>query len=344
MKLKAEQLSQHLSKTLLPIYIFSGDEPLIIQECSQQVHEAATQRGFVDKKIYQVETGFDWQALFESANSLSLFSTQQRIDLRIPMGKPGDKGHKALLEYSKNPNPDTLLLITFPKLEASALKSKWFKALENGGAHIQVWPLESHQFLPWLKQRAAKLQLTLSPDAFEFLASQVDGNLLAASQELEKLRLLDQEKTIDLAMIENSVGNSARYDAFQLSDSCLQGDLKRSITILQNLKLEGAEPTLILWSLSKDIRALYELLTAQHQSVPLNNAFKKQGIWPKRQKLFHQALSSHSIKSCQQLLNQAFKVDKSIKGVSTQGPWLELSLLVSIFSSPNYPLPHLASL
>ena len=328
MKLKPEHLKKHLEQKLLPIYIISGNEPLLVQEYALMIHEAAQAKGYEDKQVFQSESGFDWQHFYESANSLSLFSQLQRIDLRIPNGKPGDKGGKILLQYASQPNPDTLLLVTLPKVDGSTQKTKWFKALEQSGAHIQVWPLESHQFAPWLKQRAAQSQLTLTPTALELLSNQVDGNLLAAAQEIEKLKLLAPEGPIDEQVIENSVGNNARYDAFQLCDSALQGNAKRCMTILNNLKGEGSEPTLILWALSKDIRALHELVFAQQKGEAPNTVYKKQGIWPKRQGFFQKAMSQHSVQSCQALIHQAHNIDKSIKGVSQQDIWLELTNLV----------------
>src|SRR5690606_34729471 len=217
-KLRPEQLGAALAKQLAPIYLVSGDEPLLIQESCDQIRAAARKNGFSERELYHVETSFDWNQLLSAANSLSLFAEKKIIELRMPSGKPGDKGGKILQEYAESPAPDNLLLIITEKLDGAVQKSKWFKAVESFGQHIQVWPVTAAQLPRWIGLRLQSAGLRADSDAIDLLVSRIEGNLLAAVQEIEKLKLLADNNHINYELMASVVADSARYDVFGLAD------------------------------------------------------------------------------------------------------------------------------
>jgi len=224
MKIRPEQLQSHLSKELLAVYVISGDEPLLAQESADAVRLAARNKGFSGREVFHGEGKFDWGQLHNEANALSLFTEKKIIEVRISNGKPGDKGSKAICELCTNPNPDNLLLVILPKLERAAQNSKWVKALESSGAHIQVWPITGEQLPRWIKQRLLESNITANQQAVEILAERVEGNLLAAVQEIEKLKLLAIDGKVDAIMMSSVVADSARYNLFEFVDKVLAGD------------------------------------------------------------------------------------------------------------------------
>ena len=228
-KLRAEQLGAALTKQLASIYLVSGDEPLLIQECCDQIRAAARKNGFSERELYHVDTSFDWGQLLAAANSLSLFAEKKIIEVRMPTGKPGDKGGKILQEYAQSPAPDNLLLIVTEKLDGATQKSKWFKAIEDAGQHIQVWPVTPAQLPRWIGVRLQQSGLHADSDAIDLLASRIEGNLLAAAQEIEKLKLLATDNRISYELMASVVADSARYDVFGLTDKALHGDARAAV-------------------------------------------------------------------------------------------------------------------
>lgn len=328
MKIKPEQLAQHLKQPLAPIYILSGDEPLLAQEASDQIRNACLQQG-MQRELYHVDASFDWGDLLQSANSLSLFSEQKMLEVRIA-GKLNDAGVKALKTYKEIPASDNVLLLHFAKLEGPTKKTKWFTTLEKDTQWIEVWPIESRQMPGWLNRRLKQAGLSASQDAVEMLADRVDGNLLAASQEIEKLRLLGSDH-IDVQQIEDAVCDSARFSLFTLSDAALDGDVARCLKILTHLQAEGSEPPIVLWAIIREIRALIQLA----QSSNIENSFKQQRIWPKRQPSYKKALQRVSHKQLLPLLEQGFAVDQAIKGQSKENPWLLIQQMCLVLCGVN---------
>jgi len=327
-RLRPEQLSAALARQLAPIYLVSGDEPLLLQEACDAIRAAARTQGFSERQLYHAEASFDWGQLLAEANSLSLFADKKLIEVRIPSGKPGDKGGKALLEYAENPASDNLLLIVLPKLDGSAQKSKWFKALEDAGSFIQIWPITPAQLPRWIGQRLQQAGLKADPSALELLASRVEGNLLAAVQEIEKLKLLAPNQQVSYELMASVVADSARYDVFGLVDKALHGDARSAVKTLQGLRSEGTEPLNLLWALTRDIRALVQISQAQSQGKPFDAAARQVGIWDKRQALIQDALRRLKPNQLHQLLRKANGIDKAIKGMRTAEPWDELLDLV----------------
>ncbi len=324
MKLKPEQLKQHLSSGLAPLYLVGGDEPLLIQEACDAIRAAARREGFSERELFTVEPGFDWGTLHEAGAAMSLFSERKLIELRLPSGKPGDKGGKALVAYADQPAPDNLLLIQAGKIEASSRNTKWYKALDKAGAVIQVWPLEPRQLPGWTMRRMQGCGLQPSQEAVTLLVERVEGNLLACAQEIEKLLLLYGPRVLTVEEVANSVADSARFDIYKLVDGALQGDVARTVRIVEGLQGEGVEPVLVLWALSREIRSMASMAFEMSRGSRIEPVLAKWRVWEKRKPLVRAGLQRHSVRVWQQLLRQAADVDGVIKGVRTGNRWDEL--------------------
>lgn len=328
MRLRLEQLPSHLQNDLQRIYLVSGEEPFQLQQASQAIREKAQQSGFNDREILQVDRSFDWQQLLESANTLSLFSQQRLLELRLPSAKPGDAGSKALTAYCTNPPEDTVLLIVAGKLEKAQQNSKWFKAIEQAGTVIQIWPVESAAMPGWIENRMRSRNMQPTPDALMMLADRFEGNLLAADQELEKLRLSNGEGEVNADQVASAVSDSSRYDVFSLVDSCLLSEQKRAIRILFGLRNEGVEPILVLWALTRELRALSAMSQALSMGQSMGQVFSQYRVWEKRKKPVQNALTNHNLRRLHGLIWQSGEIDKVIKGQATGNAWDELLQLV----------------
>ncbi len=340
MKLHPDQLGAHLRRQLSPIYIVSGDEPLQVSECCDQIRSQARKQGFSERHVFHVDNSFDWSELLENANSLSLFSDKQILELRMPNGKPGDTGRKTLLEYIKNPSPDNLLLIITDRLDNAIQKSKWFKSLDQSGTFIPVWPIETGKLPDWISQRLKMDGYTASRSVLSLIAERVEGNLLAASQEIEKLKLLAKDKTIDEETVRDSVSDSARYDVFQLADVALEGNIKSCVRILGILKGEGIEAPIVLWAMAREIRLLSHLSRLKSRGLStelaIDQSARAMGFSPfilkRRRAILDKAITRHSEKNFRQMLLQTGQIDRSIKGLDKNNVWdnlLELTLFLA---------------
>lgn len=324
MRIKAEHLENELKKSLLPLYLVTGDEPLLIQEALDSVRAQCKQQGFDERKIIEVDRKFDWNSLNEEANTLSLFAEKTLTELRLGKAKPGAPGAKALQQYCDNLPDDKILLISADKLDASTLRSKWCARLEQTGAIVQIWPIGLNEMPRWISARANKVGLKLSRDAVSLLSDRLEGNLLAAQQELEKLKLLypDNSQEISAEEVLESVSDASRYDVFNLTDACLSGNAKQSAKIISHLRLEGVEVSFVLWALSKEIRLILQLSHALSKGENLPSLFKQQRIIQKRQAGLSAAAQKHKPQSLAKLLDQCKKVDDLIKGVEKGiSPW-----------------------
>lgn len=335
MKLRPDQLGAQLKRQLSPVYIVSGDEPLQVSECCDLIRGRARQQGFSERHVYHVDNAFDWSELLEAANSMSLFAEKQLLELRMPNGKPGDAGRKALLEYIGHASPDTLLLIITDRLDSATQKSKWFKALEHDGVFVSIWPIETHKLPAWIAQRLKTDGYSATSDALGLIAERVEGNLLAASQEIEKLKLLATDKRIDESTVRDAVSDSARYDVFQLADAALGGNVQQCVRVLAVLKGEGIEPPVILWMLAREIRLLSHLSRLKSRGLPTEVAIDQSArilgfsafILKRRRALLDKCIQRHTEKSFRQMLLQAGRVDRMIKGLDKNNTWDQLLTL-----------------
>ncbi|MDH3715631.1 MAG: DNA polymerase III subunit delta [Gammaproteobacteria bacterium] len=318
-----ENLAASLQSPLAPVYMISGDEPLQRQEAGDQVRAACRDAGYEERTVLLADTGFDWQQLQDFGNNLSLFATRRLLELRLS-GSPGQAGGKALQAYAAAPPEDTVLLILGPRIERKAQSSAWYRALDKSGVVVQVWPIERRRFAQWLVQRAAALGIQLSNAAAVLLAERVENNMLAAAQELEKLRLLCGAATVDEETVLRAVADSARYNVFDLADAMLGGERLRVARILQGLREEGVESVLILWSITRELRALASVSAALARGEQQDSALREAGIWPRRKALVTQALRRQG--DWQALLLDAAAADRAIKGAAPD-PWSALESL-----------------
>jgi DNA polymerase-3 subunit delta len=331
MKLNPAQLSKHLQGNLASVYAVSGDEPLLCQEACDSIRAATRQLGFSERQVFNAEANFDWGNLLQAGASLSLFADKRLLELRLPSGKPGDKGSAALLEYLARPPEDTVLLISLPKLDGSTQKTKWAKALIDGQhtQFMQIWPVDAHQLPQWIRQRLAQAGLSASQEAVEMIAVRVEGNLLAAAQEIEKLKLLASDGQVDASTVQAAVADSARFDVFGLIDAALKGEAAHALRMLEGLRGEGVEPPVVLWALARELRLLANIAQQYSQGMPLDKAFSsaRPPVWDKRRPLVSKALQRHSAARWAQLLLDAQRIDAQIKGQAPGDPWSGLSLL-----------------
>lgn len=337
MKIKPDQLKSHLqkclqTKQLSPIFVISGDEPLLSQETADAIRNTARQLEFTEREIFDIDARFDWNHVFNETNALSLFADKKILELRIANGKPGDKGSKALCELCENPSDGNLIIVILPKLEKGGYQSKWMKTLESKGVHIQVWPVSPEQLPRWINQRLTQSGINASQSAVDILAERVEGNLLAAMQEINKLNLLSLEGKIDADIMSTVVADSARYNLFSFVDKVLDGDAQSAAKALRGLENEGTEPLAILWAITRELRTLNKASLAVLAGNAKDKALKSAGVWDKRIPLFRKALSRLSPAHLRMLMHQAGAIDRGVKGLRQADIWDELTTLVLSFA------------
>lgn len=336
MRFSANQIKANLEKKLMPVYLVSGDEPLQLGESADAIRQAAKKASYENREIFTVEANFAWNGLLESANSLSIFSDRKIIDLRIPSGKPGTEGAKAIIKYCEKPPEDTLLLITAGKIAKASEKTRWFQALDKTGVVIQVWPLEGRDLLQWVQQRMQNKGLHVDQAASKILISRIEGNLLAAAQEIEKLYVLYGTKQLTEQDILDAVANNARFDVFKLVDSALVAHTERTSRILQGLKAEGVAGPVVLWALCREARTLVIIKNLIAQGETKQSAYKKNQIWSNRQKLLDSALKRLSSQHLEKILLLAAKADRQIKGETKGNSWITFMDICLLFSGVQF--------
>ncbi len=321
MRLRLEQLASHLGGDLAPVYVVSGDEPLQQGEAADAIRAAARQAGYLSREIFEADARFDWNRLQEEANALSLFAEQKIIDLRLPSGKPGTTGSKALTTYCENLPADTLLLLTVPKLP---LTSKWMKALDKAGVVIQVWPVDERQLPRWVQQRMRMAGLQAESGVAEMLAAQTEGNLLAARQEIEKLALLFGNEKISQEQAATAISDSSRFDVYSLVDAALAGKAQRCTRIIAGLAGEGIPLPVVLWALAREVRALNAMAQDIATGASVQQALGRARVWKNRIPLVSTGLKRLDARQWAELLQQCQLADATIKGAVPGNPWLLL--------------------
>lgn len=316
MKVRADQLESQLKKNLAPIYIISGDEVLLCQEAADSIRKAAQHHNIDERLRFVADAQFDWQDVINENQSLSLFSTRRMFDIQID--KMGEKHSKALAQLSQSLSEDNIILLTLPKIDARTQKAKWFTQLESQGVFVQIWPIDANRLPAWVQQRAQALDLSLTRDAASMICERGEGNLLALSQELEKLALVHgQGVQIDAEKVAESVADSSRYSIYDLSDRLLMGKTKDAMHCLHQLLGEGVEASIILWLFNREIQTLANLLQSM-QSSSFKQACQNEKIWDKRVPFYESAMSRHNKITLPYMQNYLALIDKSIKGL--EGP------------------------
>lgn len=329
MRLKPNQLTQHLNRQgLARIYLLTGDEPLQMMECADNLRQFAHRQGFIERIIFTVETGFDWDSLNQEAESLSLFASKRLLELRLSNKSPGKEGTKALINYTNNLPPDTVLLITADKIEASKQKTKWFKALDEQGIILQIWPLNRSELPRWIAERLKHYKLQATPEAINIIAERSEGHLLACAQEIEKLHLLYGSGPIDTAQILEDITDNARFQVFDWVDTVLAGNTQRCVRQLQRLQAEGIETILVNWALNREIRNLYHITYALKSGQRQEQVFKSYRIWATRQGAISHAIKKYpQPQQWQQFLQETVEIERIIKGMKIGNAWDELQRL-----------------
>lgn len=334
MKVNQDQLQRHLQQNLAPVYLISGDEPLLIQESCQMIRDNARNAGFSNRERYYVESGFDWQDVLMSANSLSLFADRKLIDLSFKNGKFTATDSDAMLQLLELAGDETLVLISMPKLEGATFRNKAFKAIEQKGVTVPVWPIDRQRLPQWIQSRLKQHGLDASNEAIAFLADNVEGNLLAANQEIDKLALTCDSKTIDLETMARMISNASRYTVFNYLDKCLAGDTGAALKTLHGLHAEGTEPPILVWGISRELRMLLRLHHAVSRGENTAQAIRSERVPRMRERLVENAMRRLPVDTLYPLLEKARRIDRSIKGMADDSPWLLLEQLTLSFCRP----------
>ena len=324
MKVRVDQLPQQLNKlnTELPVYLVTGDETLQHDESCDAIRAHLRGLDFTERELYHIDSSFNWDRVMEAANSLSLFAERKIIELRLGSQKIKKAESDLLQRYLENPAPGTVIFILADRLDAGAKKSAWFKLVEKVGLVVEIWPIEVDQLPRWLATRLQSFPISMDNEAIGVLADRVEGNLLAAQQELEKLSLLYPNQTLDANQVAEAVGDMSRFDAFALADAAIQKQPERVQHILQALKQEGVEPTFILWAISRELRTLSSVITDISEGKNYDTIATRLRLFGKRKTVIRNASRQIKVSEIEQLLRLCGQADQAVKGQLTSDPWL----------------------
>lgn len=324
MNLASEDLPRHLASGLKPLYVVYGDALLLAIEAADCIRAAARAAGYSERETFVAEQHFKWGELRNSAQSLSLFAERKVVDLRIPSGKPGVEGGQALQDYCASLSEDVLTLISLPKLDKTTQNSKWFGALQQHGVVISADDIPRSALPRWIASRLQRQEQTADSPTLEFLADRCEGNLLAAFQEIQKLALLFPAGPLSFEQVKDAVMDVARYDIFKLSEAMLNGNATRFVRILDGLRAEGTATVLVLWAISEEIRTLGKVLQATQRGGNVSNALRDARVWGPRQGLIENAVRRVKFPHVERAMQQAARLDKTIKGLRQGDVWDEL--------------------
>ncbi|RCS58489.1 DNA polymerase III subunit delta [Parvibium lacunae] len=344
--LRQEQLGLHLQQPLAGLYVVMGDEPLLALEATDAIRQTARQQGYSEREVWSVERGFDWQALWQSCRNQSLFGNRKLVECRLPNGKPGKEGGQILAalagELASNHDRSCCLLITLPRLDKASQETAWFRQLQQQGQLISLTPPDHRQLIDWLAQRLARQQQHAKRPVLQCLADKVEGNLLAAHQEIQKMGLLFPAGEITLDNLQTAVLNVARYDVFKLSEAMLTGDRPRMLRMLAGLQGEGEAPVLVHWAMTEDIRQLIRFIQGRQQGQAVAQLARELRLWQGKERWMEQAARRLSMEQAYASLHYAAQVEKLIKGLRppglNQNIWGELTQLAMRIVNPALTL------
>jgi DNA polymerase-3 subunit delta len=325
MRLRADQLESNLKRSgLAPIYFISGDEPLQLLEAVDGIRKYARTQEFDERIILNVSTSFDWNTLNDESANLSLFSNKRLLELRLGNQKPGKEGGQALIEYTAQSLVDNVLIITSGKIDKRTQQSKWFKVLDKAGVTIQVWPVAPEQLPKWVQKRIQQSGKQISLEAASLIADRVEGNLLAARQELDKLSLLTDKNNIEIDDVLAVITDNTHYDVFSLIEDALSGHIDRTVRMLNSLKHEGVEPMAIFGPTLWEFRRVCSMSYQIRSGISREKVYTSHYVWEKRKKAITAVLNRHGTHELQSILKKATHVDKVLKGAHKGNPWDEL--------------------
>jgi DNA polymerase III subunit delta len=323
MKLSPLQLKTHLAQQLAPIYFVSGDETLLLQEAHSAILNAAKKSGFEEKQTFYYEAGFNWTEFVGACDNLSLFSDKLILELHL-QAKVTEAGAKVLQNYATNLPDDKILIITSAKLEPATAKTSWYKAIDQIGVTIPVWPIEQQQMPAWISQRLHVAQIKTDTAGIQLLVEHAAGNLLAAQQEIEKLSLIYGAKFIAANEILSVLTDNSKYNIYHLADAWLQQEKKLACKIISNLKSEGVEPTLILWALTRELRNVINIAETVKAGSTVDAALEKHKVWMNRKVITKKIVQLHQLDALYKKLHECAMLDLIIKGAAAGDFWLEL--------------------
>lgn len=324
MNARPDQLQAMVKKNIFPVYMVSGDEPLQQMESLDVIRAYLKEKDYSEREVLDVDAQFDWQRLIDEAASMSLFATRRIVELRLPSAKPGRQGSQILKEYLSQPPEDTVLIINAGKIDGNAKKSAWYKAVEQCGLVVQCWPVPVEKLSGWLRQRFNRRGMEAEQDVFAYISQHVEGNLLAADQEIEKLLLLLGPGKISFADVVEAVMSQSRYSVFELVDTSLAGNSSRVVKIISGLKSEGIAPVVVNWAIAKDIRLLSQVAGDVSSA---DYILKRSGVWQSRLALFKSCLSRHPQRAFQMMLKRCAYIDAASKGMIDVNVWDEIESL-----------------
>jgi DNA polymerase III subunit delta len=332
LKVPLRQLERHLADRLAKVYLVAGDEPLLVDEALERIRVAARAADFTSRELHAAERSFRWADLEAGTDNLSLFATRKIVEIRLATPRPGDEGGRTIARLCAREDPDTLLIVAIgQKLDSAASRSAWVKAIDQRGAIVEIWPIERAELPRWIQQRATSVRLKLTTAAAQSLAERVEGNLLAADQEIKRLALAAEGREVDEGEVLEFVANNSRFDIFGLADAVLAGETGRAFKILAGLRAEGVQPVQISWVLNRDISLLARLEYAVRHGDNVEGALMRTGVWRRRQPLVKQALRRFRASRLRALIVEAARVDAALKGVFPAEPWTTLTdLLISL--------------
>lgn len=331
--LSPDALIAALGKGLAPLYLVHGEEALLALEAADALRQAAREQGYQEREVLTVEAGFDWSQLRDAMSSVSLFAERKLLEIRIPNGKPGTEGAEALQQLAAQPPQDTMTLITLPKLERAQQQSKWFQALEKLAVTVEARPVGRAELPSWISRRLKAQGQSLGGEALAFFVDRVEGNLLAARQEVDKLALLYPAGELTLEQLRAAVANVARFDVFHLSESWLAGDVPRVLRMLDGLMAEGEAPVLVLWSLTEDVRMLLRLRQGLKDGRNARDMARELRLWGDKQRLAEPALRRIGPRKLMTALDECARIDRQIKGVEAGDPWRTMRGLAGLLAA-----------
>ena len=334
MRIDSEQLAQHLSRGLKSLYVVYGEELLLALEAADRIRAKALEQGFDERRVLIAESGFDWGELAMVSNSMSLFAPKRLLELRIPSGKPGKDGSEALQQLAGSLPQDTVTLITLPGVDRQSQKTKWFEALDSAGVAVQAAAIKRDRLGQWLAVRLALQDQQADSQTIEFLIDRVEGNLMAAHQEVQKLALLFPAGSLPFDDVKNAVVDVARFNVFDIGATLLNSDRAHFVRMLDGLQAEGAAAPLVLWAIAEETRAMARVKAAMARGHPLAQALRDARVWGPRQDLMPAALRRRTQAQLVAALRRAAEIDRMIKGLASGDVWDALLQLGLELMSP----------
>lgn len=329
MRLRADQLAQHFQQGSLPVYLIYGDEQMLVEEASDLVRQNVRKQGAEERQIWHVDGRFDWSQLQWQEQTMSLFSSQRLLEIRLPSGSPGRDGGEALRQYASQPPADTTLLIISGKIDAKSTKSNWFTEIERVGVTVPVWPVELAQLPSWILQRLRQRGLTASQGVAELIAERVEGNLFAAAQEIDKLSLLCPSGDVDEQTVLESVADNARFESFGLMDSVMLGQTDKIPRMIARLRAEGLDILAIFSAVTWTVQRLVDMAIQLDQGMNMERVFQTQKppVWNTKQAMTRMTLQRHNRQQWLSFIGMMANIDQAAKGSLAECPWSLLETL-----------------